>query len=318
VSVLDIDRQVGTLIATPMRMLPEPAVLLRLRIAYFLAIPFAIGGFFGWARFGPLAAAMPRELAVIYGGLTSVLVWQLRWLFASGLLRVPIVSRMPLPLLLAVAAAFAELLARPIHRALGFVLAPMFDAPTPKTGNWIPMSALELGAMLVACSPLILSWMGVTIFYERWLGIRVLPRCRTVAAPTPAPVPGAAPEPVDEPVPDLAPEPSSGRLMSRLPPRFGEIRVLRALDHYVEVHGDEGTIRLLYRFEDAARELTGAGMLRVHRSFCIDPASAIALGSEGRRRFVRLSDGLRVPVSATHLKTLLARRPDLRSRRPAG
>lgn len=189
--ILEVHRGAVASVAGPFGMASHPKRLFRLRLAYFLAIPFAIGSFFGWARYGELAAAMPREVAVVYSGVISILLWHLRWLVAGAFLQSRLASRAPLLLLLAAAATLSELLTRPLHRAARIAISPLFDAPIPSFGNWIPLTPSEIGAMLIGCSPLILAWIGVTFAYERWLGVSVLPQGSRVR-PLPAPAPPLA------------------------------------------------------------------------------------------------------------------------------
>jgi hypothetical protein len=310
----------------------------RLRLVYFVGVPVTFGACFGWAQFGTLAAAMPREISVIYCATISMLLWQLKWMVAATLRQAGAPGRLPWPLLLPLAAVLAEFLARPLHRAVVSALSPVFDASPPAFAGWMPLSAGEFATMLVAYSPTMLAWILTTAFYERWLGVTVLPAARDgavrhpvvdpadVAAP-PSPMPSARPAHSPSRAPSPAPSSSlatsettapapavefpSRPFVERLPGDCGAVRVLRALDHYVEVQCAAGSLRLLHRFEDAAREMASHGLLRVHRSFCIDARHVAGIERRGRRHLAVMPGGIKVPVSSTYLPALLSARPML-------
>ena len=114
-----------------------------------------------------------------------------------------------------------------------------------------------------------------------------------------------APVPAPSPAPD-APGAGAALFSARLPgPVEGGIRCLEMQDHYLVVHGARGSVMILCRMEDAARELEGLGR-RVHRSWWVAAAAVEGAEREGQRTFLRLRDGRRVPVGRSF-------RPDLKA-----
>lgn len=78
---------------------------------------------------------------------------------------------------------------------------------------------------------------------------------------------------------------------------------VEAEDHYLRLHLADGRRPLVhYRFRDAVLELAGLDGLQVHRGFWV--AAAAVTGVErrdGRKWALRLSNGLSVPVSESHV-----------------
>jgi hypothetical protein len=76
---------------------------------------------------------------------------------------------------------------------------------------------------------------------------------------------------------------------------------VQAEDHYIRVHVEDGSSRLIYRrFADALKELKSLDGMQVHRSFWVKrSAIANALTEQGKLR-LHLAGGLVVPVSHKH------------------
>lgn len=111
-------------------------------------------------------------------------------------------------------------------------------------------------------------------------------------------------ERVHDPAP--AAPPDASLFHARLsPPLPGTLLCLEMQDHYLVVHGSTGSQMILCRMEDAARELAGLGR-RVHRSWWVAADAVAGTEREGQRRFLRLSDGRRVPVGRSYLPQLRA------------
>jgi DNA-binding LytR/AlgR family response regulator len=64
---------------------------------------------------------------------------------------------------------------------------------------------------------------------------------------------------------------------------------------------------LLYRFGDAIADLDGLDGLQVHRGAWIAARAVAGAEREGRRWWLRLPDGTRLPVSERHLPAVRAR-----------
>ena len=97
------------------------------------------------------------------------------------------------------------------------------------------------------------------------------------------------------------------RFHDRLPARLGtEIVSLSMQDHYVEVTTTKGRDLILIRLRDAMDELKGLDGLQIHRSHWTAKGHLGSLERDGTRHFVRLSDGRKLPVSATFLPAVEA------------
>jgi len=106
------------------------------------------------------------------------------------------------------------------------------------------------------------------------------------------------------PSPAPAPPPDGALFFERLsPPLPGALLCLEMQDHYLVVHGSAGSQMILCRMEDAARELAGLGR-RVHRSWWVAADAVAGTEREGQRRFLRLTDGRRVPVGRSYRQAL--------------
>ncbi len=86
-------------------------------------------------------------------------------------------------------------------------------------------------------------------------------------------------------------------------PELGQRQLLaiEAQEHYIKVYTDEGADLILYRFNDAVEDLKDYPGLRVHRSFWIANAAVTEAVQDGRRVFLHLVNGLRIPVSQSYL-----------------
>ncbi len=88
------------------------------------------------------------------------------------------------------------------------------------------------------------------------------------------------------------------RLTHRLSPKFrGPILALQSEDHYVRVHGEQDTEMVLMRLRDAIAEMDGISGQQVHRSWWIAQGAIASVQLEGRRREVKLLNGVSAPVA---------------------
>lgn len=90
------------------------------------------------------------------------------------------------------------------------------------------------------------------------------------------------------------------RFLSRLPARIGAGLVcIRMEDHYLRVTTRDGEALILMRLRDALQELEDYPGLQVHRSWWVATDQIERLSRDRRRLEVMLSNGARVPVSAS-------------------
>lgn len=104
----------------------------------------------------------------------------------------------------------------------------------------------------------------------------------------------------DEPTP----EPRADTLMAQVPPeKRGRLHAIEAEDHYVRVHTERGQHLLLMRFGDALGAVPAAAGAQVHRGWWVARDAAVAEHRTGDRLQLELSDGTRVPVSRTYVRS---------------
>lgn len=84
-----------------------------------------------------------------------------------------------------------------------------------------------------------------------------------------------------------------------LPPELrGEVIALAAEDHYLRVFRPGGQALIHHRFSDAVQAMGERGV-QVHRSWWVAKSAVAQAEREGDRHVLRLTGGLRVPVSRT-------------------
>lgn len=96
----------------------------------------------------------------------------------------------------------------------------------------------------------------------------------------------------------------NNRLLSRLPLQVrGRILCLEMEDHYVRVHTDRGSALVLLRLSDAIAEAEAIVSGRqVHRSWWVSDDAIERFERVGRTGELRLSGGIKAPVSQRYLK----------------
>ncbi|QBY01198.1 LytTR family transcriptional regulator [Rhodophyticola sp. CCM32] len=96
--------------------------------------------------------------------------------------------------------------------------------------------------------------------------------------------------------------------LRRLPPELGrDLMHISADGHYLEVVTSQGEDRLLLRFSDAMDELDGYDGVRIHRSHWVALNAISGVEQKGRRTFIILSQGIRLPVSQGYQDALIDR-----------
>ncbi len=99
---------------------------------------------------------------------------------------------------------------------------------------------------------------------------------------------------------------TSGLLfLNRLPTEIGtDLLCLAMEDHYVRAHTAKGDTLVLMRMADAITELSDYAGTQIHRSWWVSYAAIQRVSKEKRRYFVHLKNGLKAPVSQTHVEKL--------------
>jgi len=196
----------------------------------------------------------------------------------------PISARLPQLLQVAIGAGFAAI---PGAALVVFVNMVFRDGAGPRSYPKLWLEVAIIGLIIGA------------VEYINW---RSHSQTAAPEAKPPVPEPREAREEIQAhaPVPLLDTRPDHA-LQNRLgADRRGEIISLSMKDHYVEVTTVNGTELLLLRFSDALAELGALDGFRLHRSHWASAAHIGALKRQGNRRWVVLSDGRELPVSATY------------------
>jgi len=86
------------------------------------------------------------------------------------------------------------------------------------------------------------------------------------------------------------------------------LQAIEAEDHYCRLHLTGGrSLLLLYRFGDALREVAGLGGAQVHRGAWVSGGGVTGAERDGRRWWLLLADGTRIPVSARFTRVARAK-----------
>ena len=103
------------------------------------------------------------------------------------------------------------------------------------------------------------------------------------------------------------PAPVRTKFHKRLPPELGnDIISLSMQDHYAEVSTTQDRHLVLIRLQDAIAELEGLAGLRIHRSHWVALGHLKAIERQGKKLFALLSDGRKLPVSASYSEAAMA------------
>lgn len=177
----------------------------------------------------------------------------------------------------------------------------------PDGGPWADLALAAGGALVLnATLPLEIAWVYRAVgidFAPGWLGlwlIAVLISVSISAVVTAVSWRGVAP-----PAMPAALTPSRGLARKA---DLSRLLAVTAEDHYLRLHLEGGDRPLiLYRFGDALADLDGLDGLQVHRGAWVAARAVAGADREGRRWWLRLPDGTRLPVSDRHLPAVRAR-----------
>jgi hypothetical protein len=171
-------------------------------------------------------------------------------------------------------------IARPV--AILIVLSPACGLEFAVFSHWMGVTAQVPFAVAAA---------RFTLIFLQWSVVLVLPIVLIADWRDERRCPDAAPAPVPD-----RPSPHDVVLQAKLPPPLrGPILALRAEDHYVRVFTAKGDTLVLMRFADAVSCL-GRG-IQTHRSYWVSEDAIEGILRNGRRKELRLTNGLVVPIS---------------------
>lgn len=189
----------------------------------------------------------------------------------------------------------------PMIWAAGAVLACILMVPyTNWIGTEFPGESSGAGSMtvttfLIYAGRMMVVWILVNLFFER---VVRLPRYRYAVSKMPAgeddfvaPSPSPAPKTTTRAnLPDFLSR--AGKMKS-----IDELYSVSAEEHYVRLHTANGDELIYKRFSDAVQELEALNGFRVHRSHWVSPHGVSGIIRDGKRMYIKLKDGERLPVS---------------------
>lgn len=104
---------------------------------------------------------------------------------------------------------------------------------------------------------------------------------------------------------DVAERPRRPGFLDRADPDLpGEVLVVSAADHYLDVITTEGRGRVLMRFRDAMIELDSVPGYRIHRSHWVAVSELVRVRLDGRRHLADLKSGNSLPISDAYVDEL--------------
>lgn len=179
-----------------------------------------------------------------------------------------------------------------------------------------PLADLALAAggavVLNATLPLEIAWVYRAVgigFAPGWLEMWLLAVLISVSiSAVVTAVTWRRPDPSEASAPEPAPEPAPALRGLALKADLSRVLAVTAEDHYLRLHMEGGDRPLhLYRFGDAVADLAAFDGLQVHRGAWVAVRAIAGAERDGRRWWLRLTDGTRLPVSDRHQGAVRAR-----------
>lgn len=188
------------------------------------------------------------------------------------------------------------LLALPILRQLGDRPAqPALRLPLVAALASVPQMFIVGWALVQVRPGRVITLSDVPMLYLAVFSIELLIVAIPIAIAARRSAPAAAVPPAASP---------TGRLRQAV---AVEIVALEAEDHYVRVHHRGGSTLVLHRLTDAIAELPPGSGLQVHRGWWVADAAVTDTFVRDQKRWIRLDNGLDVPVSRSNLRAVLDR-----------
>jgi hypothetical protein len=179
--------------------------------------------------------------------------------------------------------------------------------PRMRDGPWADLALAAGGAVVLnATLPAEIAWVYRAVgidFTPGWLGMWLLAVVISVSiSAVVTAVSWRRPEPT------VAPTSAAPLRGLALKADLSRLLAVTSEDHYLRLHMEGGDKPLiLYRFGDALADLDGLDGLQVHRGAWVAARGVATAERDGRRWWLRLPDGTRLPVSDRHLPAVRAR-----------
>lgn len=169
------------------------------------------------------------------------------------------------------------------------------------------------GLILNATLPLEIAWVyravGIAVAFD-WLSLWLLAVLISVVISTVIAAISWRRPPTSAETPAPAPPPSSAAPLRGLALKadLSRLMAITTEDHYLRLHMEGGERPLiLYRFGDAVADLAPIDGLQIHRGAWVATRAVRGAERQGRRCWLILADGTRLPVSDRHLPAVRAR-----------
>lgn len=259
------------------------------RLAFLVLVPLCMALILGWNGIGMLKPWPTRTVGMIYWAVAIPVLWLLTYaIFLLGrCLTGSPVKGWRFLLLSGACAVVAINLYRPINSYFAMAYAWLFDLSRARIVPPWPRDFDNFLDWQIAHLPFVALWMLGAVIADRLSADGFLSGDRRIV-----PAPQGSP-PVD-PLRSYLADLDAAALIS-----------VSAEDHYVRVHSRGGDARFLYRFADALDLLGKQDGQRIHRSHWVACNHMRRLESAPGRSVLVLSDGRRLPVSASYRERIV-------------
>jgi hypothetical protein len=234
-------------------------------------------------------AFMPWLASIGYWITLSFVTW---WLIAAGTWvarRVLSPWHPPQWAIWLIGGIAGSIVARPSIYAVTDIFRPLMHEPVLRSMRPWSFDLDFLAHYLTNWSLILCLWVAVCALADRWRSWFPLETAKS-----------------GDDASDAAPQPA---LLTRLPPALGRnVVALKAEDHYTRVYTDRGDALLLIGLSGAIADMTAGGVagVRTHRSWWVAADAVETAFQRGRHAFVRLHNGVEVPVSVTYRQAVIA------------
>ncbi len=255
---------------------------------FYVGAPVLMAFLLGWNGVGMLKPWPARPIALLYWLMAVCAIW---WLTAAIFLIIRMRLTRPLStgrfVMAAIMAAFvAQNVYRPINCYFALAYGEIFALDVSRVAHPWPTSIINFLEWQLAFLPFIILWVAGS-----WIGDR-LSQNHFLSGTTR----------VDD---RLSPADAAADKVKTLQsfladlPRQALIS-MSAEDHYVRVHYQGGETRFFIRFSAALETLGAFDGRRIHRSHWAAVDHMMELEMQTGKSVVRLSDGRKLPVSASY------------------
>lgn len=259
------------------------------RLAFLVLAPLCMAFILGWNGIGMLKPWPTRGVSVLYWTLAIPVLWLLTYaIFLLGRRLTGLPVKGWRFLLLNTVCAFISLnLYRPINSHFATAYGRVFELSGAKVAAPWPRDFGNFLDWQIAYLPFAALWVLGAMIADRLSSDGFLSGEKPIAK-------AAQGSPSADPFSDYLSRLDKAKLIS-----------VSAEDHYVRIHSQGGNVRFLYRFTDALDLLGKLDGQRIHRSHWVARRHMRGLESAPGKTVLVLSDGRRLPVSASYRDSIV-------------